>query len=90
MSKEEDLYEWGKRQSHFLSSHSINYYGTTHGFDSATRRAREWADEYELYQKGIIKKEPKYKVRRLPDNEALFRGLIKKGNKVLAWYEFIK
>ena len=44
----------------FVSSHDINYFGTTHYFDSATRRVREWVKEG--------------KVRRLSNEEKIFRG----------------
>ena len=59
------------RQKGFFSSHDVNYYGTTNFYDSACRRIREWTQEN--------------KVRRLSDDEKLFRGFKTK----CAVYEFI-
>lgn len=58
-NKEEELEEFC-RQKGFFSSHDVNYYGTTHFFDSATRRIREWV------RAG--------KVKHLSKDEATFRG----------------
>ncbi len=60
------------REKGFFSSHDINYYGTTNFYDSATRRIREWVSEG--------------KVKRLDEDEILFRGLWKPGCQHLAWY----
>lgn len=62
-TKEEMLAEFCKTKG-FFSSHDINYYGTTHFYDSATRRIREWCVEG--------------KIRRLNENEKAFRGITTK------------
>ena len=62
-TKEQQLLEFCRQKGYF-TSHDVNYYGTTHFFDSATRRIREWCAEG--------------KVRRLDKDEALFRGFITK------------
>jgi len=58
-TKEQNLEEWC-RDKGFFTSHDVNFYGTTHFYDSATRRIREWV------QAG--------KVKHLSKDEAIFRG----------------
>lgn len=58
-SKKEQLLDF-IRQKGYFTSHDVNYFGATHFYDSATRRIREWTEE------GII--------RRLPEDEKIFRG----------------
>jgi hypothetical protein len=62
-TKEIYLKEFCKQRGYF-SSHDINYYGTTHFYDSATRRIREWCQEG--------------KIRRLDKKEKTFRGFMTK------------
>ena len=64
-SKESQLEQFCKSKGYF-TSHDINFWGTTHYFDSATRRIREWVDEYDKTGRG--------KVRRLSKDEMLLRG----------------
>lgn len=60
-TKEELLEQWCKQRG-FFSSHDVNFYGTTHYYDSATRRVREWCNEIPP------------KVRKLNEDEKIFRG----------------
>ncbi len=58
-TKEELLAEFCQSKG-FFSSHDINFFGTTHFYDSATRRIREWVNEG--------------KVKRLSEDDKVFRG----------------
>jgi len=69
------LLEWCTKKGIF-SKPQVDSYGVTHEYTSAVRRIQELAE----YDDGI---------RRLTDDEAKIRGFIKKGNKVIAWYEMI-
>lgn len=59
INKSAQLLVWC-REKGFFTSHDVNYYGTTHYYDSATRRIREWVKEN--------------KIKHLSKDEALFRG----------------
>jgi len=76
LTKEEKLAIFCKEKGYF-SSHDVNDFGTHSFYDSATRRIREWCTENPP------------RVKRLSEDEILFRGLWKKGNQHLAWYEWV-
>jgi len=61
------------RQKEYFSSVDVTEYGLRHGYLRAPRTARTYAAS------GII--------RRIPDDEALFRRLNKPGKSHIAWYE---
>jgi len=76
MSKKSDLLFWVKRFYRPYSSVEVNDYGSDNFYLRARRTVQDFAVD------------PKIPVRRIPDDEALLRGLTKKGCAKLAFYEW--
>lgn len=74
ITKSEELYSWCKSKKLF-SYVDVNTYKTEHYFLRADRQIRDFV------QQGLI--------RRIPDEEAILRGLRKIGRASLAWFEII-
>ena len=72
ITKQDALLGWMKQNVYF-SSVQLTQYGLDNYYLRAPRTARALAEQ------GII--------RRIPDDEAMFRGLNKRGKKHIAWYE---
>ena len=73
ITKEQGLKAWMKLRGYF-SSVDLARYALDNYYLRAGRTARNLAEQ------GII--------RRIPDDEAMFRGLAKSGNKRIAWWEY--
>ena len=74
LTKEDILWERLRHLGEF-NSHTVREIGFSMFYDRADRTVRDWAS------RGLL--------RRIPHEECLLRGLIKKGNAPLAWWEFI-
>lgn len=72
ITKEEELWNQLKYLGKF-NSHKVREIGFYMFYDRADRTVRQWAEEGRL--------------RRIPNEEAILRGLVKKGNAPLAWWE---
>lgn len=72
-NKKEELLKWC-RQQRLFSSVDVYKYGMNY-YKSAERRVREFVEE------GFV--------RRLPDEEAILKGLNRPGFARIAWYELI-
>lgn len=74
LNKADILYDRLKHLGIF-SSVTVREIGLQIFYTRADRTVREWAE------KGLF--------RRIPDNEAVLKGLVKKGQAHLAWYELV-
>ena len=74
MSKKETLLQWCRYMNVF-SKVDIENWAIKNYYISAERRVREFAEN------------PDIPIRRIPDIEATLRGLRKKGQAKVAWYE---
>ncbi len=74
LTKEQQLKNWMRFKKYF-NSVDVTKYGLENAYLRAPRTARDFV------HKNIL--------RRIPDDEAIFKGLVKTGNKHLAWYEYI-
>lgn len=74
LNEEEMLIEWGNNTKLF-STVDLTRYGLDNHYLRALRTMRELAKEG--------------KFRRIPDDEAVLRSLIRKGNALIAWYETV-
>lgn len=72
ITKEEELLEWCKEKKIF-SYVDVQTYKSNHFYLRADRTIRDFVTEG--------------KMRRIPDEEAVLRGLRKAGNANLAWFE---
>lgn len=72
ITKEEELLEWCKLKRVF-SYVDVQEYKNTHFYLRADRTIRDFVTEGKL--------------RRIPDDEAILRGLRKLGRASLAWFE---
>jgi hypothetical protein len=76
MTKEAELFNHLKPKG-FFSTVDADKAGLEIGYTRAVRTVRDWASDISH----------KYHVRRLPQEEAEWRGLIRTGNAPIAWYE---
>lgn len=74
ITKEEELLSWCHQKKVF-SYVDVNDYKTNHHYLRADRTIRNFVEEGKL--------------RRIPDVEAILRGLRIKGRAALAWFEVI-
>ncbi len=74
MTKEEALFQWCKTVRLFNSVHA-KMWGLDNFYSRADRTIRDFVTEGKL--------------RRLDNEEIILKGLRKKGNAPLAWYEVI-
>lgn len=77
MSKRDELLNWCRLMKVF-STVNIDNWGKSHNFyRCADRRVREFMND------------PKINIERIPDKEAMLRGLNKKGQSRIAWFEVV-
>jgi len=75
MTKKDELLFWCKSMTNpFSSVHVINW-----GVNNYYSRARRTIQEFAL--------DPAIPIKRIPDGEAILRGLVKSGRAKLAFYE---
>jgi hypothetical protein len=67
----------------------LYFWCLTHSGPFSTNHVREWGRDYHMSSADVRVRElvRDGKLRKIPHNEAVLRGLIKKGYAPVAWYE---